>query len=353
MFRTPSKTEQAKGAVAAGAGKVTDGAQGAVDKAADLKVKAGVAAAATAIGAAVAKEKATDAAEVAREKAHEAAETMAPKVEHAREAFVEDVLPKLASAVAAIAAGAAAARETAAEAAERAPDAYAVLKGDAVAKKGAKGRWILLLGALAAGAAVMAWRKSNERPDPWATAGSYTPPKPVSEKVSDLAVAAKDKAAEVKDAAVDKAGELKDKASGAAGAAKDTASDARLPPRTPRTRPPTRPGTRLPTPRRPTAPGRRATPWPCRPRSSSLTLRSTTVPSTTRLLLPTPTPTPRSPRSRRAPRAPTCRPGTSTPAPTPTTAARRPDRAAPQHADAGRPRQGAAGVGGVTAVPVG
>ena len=37
----------------------------------------------------------------------------------------------------------------------------------AVAKKGGKGKWILLLGALAAGAAVMAWRKSNERPDPW------------------------------------------------------------------------------------------------------------------------------------------------------------------------------------------
>jgi hypothetical protein len=226
VFRTPSKTEQAKGAVAAGAGKVTDGAQGAVDKAADLKLKAGVAAAATAIGAAVAKERAADAAEVAREKAHEAAETIAPKVEHAREAFVEDVLPKLAGAVAAIAAGAAAARETAAEAAERAPDAYAVLKGDAVAKKSGNGKWILLLGALAAGAAVTAWRKSNERPDPWATAGSYTPPKPVSEKVSDLAVAAKGKAAEVKDAAVEKAGELKGKASGAPGAVKDTSTDA-------------------------------------------------------------------------------------------------------------------------------
>ena len=227
MFRTKTKTEQAKGAVAAGAGKVTDGAQGAVDKAADLKVKAGVAAAATAVGAAVAKEKATDAAEVAREKAHEAAETIAPKVENAREAFVEDILPKLASAVAAVAAGAAAARETAAEAAERAPDAYAVLKGDAVAKKGSKGRWILLLGALAAGAAVMAWRKSNERPDPWATAGSYTPPKPVSEKVSDLAGAAKEKAAEVKDAATEKAGELKDKATEAKGAAASKASGAK------------------------------------------------------------------------------------------------------------------------------
>ena len=171
----------------------------------------------------VAKEKASDAAEVARETAEtvkeyaqEAAETLAPKVEHARETFVEDVLPKLASALAAIAAGAAAAKESAVEAADRAPDAYAVLKGDAVAKKGGKGKWILLLGALAAGAAVMAWRKSNERPDPWATAGSYTPPKPVTEKVSDLAAAAKEKATEVKDAAVDKAGELKDKATDAA-----------------------------------------------------------------------------------------------------------------------------------------
>ena len=94
------------------------------------------------------------------------------------------MLPKIASALAAIAAGAAAAKETAAETADRAPDAYAVLKGDAVAKKGGKGKWILLLGALAAGAAVMAWRKSNERPDPWASAGSYTPPKSTSEKVT-------------------------------------------------------------------------------------------------------------------------------------------------------------------------
>ena len=36
MFRTPSKTDQAKDAVAAGAEKVTDGAQVAVDKAAEL-----------------------------------------------------------------------------------------------------------------------------------------------------------------------------------------------------------------------------------------------------------------------------------------------------------------------------
>ena len=229
MFRTPSKTDQAKDAVASGAEKVTDGAQVAAEKVSE--------------GAQVAAEKASEAAEVAREAAetvkeyaHEAAETLAPKVEHARETFVEDVLPKIASALAAIAAGAAAAKESAAEAADRAPDAYAVLKGDAVAKKGGKGKWILLLGAIAAGAAVMAWRKSNERPDPWATAGSYTPPKPVSEKVSDLAGAAKEKAADVKDAAVEKAGELKgkavdgkdaaaDKAAGAKGAAADKAAD--------------------------------------------------------------------------------------------------------------------------------
>ena len=239
MFRTPSKTDQAKDAVAAGAEKVTDGAQVAADKAAELKVKAGEAATATAAGAVVAKEKAADAAEVARETAEtvkeyaqEAAETLAPKVEHARETFVDDVLPKVASALAAIAAGAAAARESAAEAADRAPDAYAVLKGDAVAKKGGKGKWILLLGALAAGAAVMAWRKSNERPDPWATAGSYTPPKPVSEKVSDLAAAAKEKATEVKDAAVEKAGELKDKATDA----KNSGRPRPPRPRTPRRR---------------------------------------------------------------------------------------------------------------------
>src|SRR5689334_1045687 len=147
VFRTPSTTDKAKDAVATGAEKVTDGAQVAADKAAELKVKAGEAASATAAGAATAKEKASDAAEVARdtaetvkEYAQEAAETLAPKVEHAKETFVDDVLPKVASALAAIAAGAAAARESASEAADRAPDAYAVLKGDAVAKRGGKGK---------------------------------------------------------------------------------------------------------------------------------------------------------------------------------------------------------------------
>ena len=97
-------------------------------------------------------------------------------IEHARETFTDDVLPKVMAALTAIAASAAAAKDQAAEAAERAPDAYAVLKGDAKATKKSKGRWVLLLGAVAAGAAVMAYRKSTERPDPWASAGSYTPP---------------------------------------------------------------------------------------------------------------------------------------------------------------------------------
>ena len=216
MFRTTTstRTDQAKDAVAAGTGKVTDSA-------AELKVKAAEAASATAAGAASAKVKAVETAEVVREKAQEAAETLAPKVEQARETFVDDVLPKIAGAIAAVAAGAAAAKETAVEAADRAPDAYAVLKGDAVAKKGKSGTWLLVLGALAAGAAVVAWRRSNERPDPWASAGTYVPPKSATEKVSELAGAAKEKAADVKDTVVEKAGGLKDKAADA----KDSASD--------------------------------------------------------------------------------------------------------------------------------
>jgi hypothetical protein len=233
VFRTTTtRTDQGKDAVAAGTGKVTDSA-------AELKVKAAEAASATAAGAASARVRAADAAEAAREtagtakvkavetaevvreKAQEAAETLAPKVEQAREAFVDDVLPKIAGAIAAVAAGAAAAKESAVEAADRAPDAYAVLKGDAVAKKGNRGTWLLVLGALAAGAAVVAWRRSNERPDPWASAGTYVPPKSATEKVSELAGAAKEKAADVKDTVVEKAGGLKDKAADA----KDSASD--------------------------------------------------------------------------------------------------------------------------------
>ncbi len=211
MFRTASKTERAQAQVSANAEKVNESAQAASARAAELKVKAAEAA-----------ESAKETAEVVKEKAAVAAETIAPKVEHARDTFVDDVLPKIAAALATIAAGAAAAKESAVETADRAPDAFAVLKGDAAVKQsGGRGKWILLLGSIAAGAAVMAWRKSNERPDPWATAGSYTPPKPASEKVSDLAGTAKEKVAELKDTATEKAGALKAKATDA----KDTAAE--------------------------------------------------------------------------------------------------------------------------------
>ena len=160
MFRSDSKADQAKDAVTTGVANVTDSAHDAAERAAELKVKAAEAAEAAAATAAAAKVKAAEAAEyahgaaeTAKEKAHHAAENLAPKVESAREVFVEDVLPKVVSAIAAVAAGAAAAKDTATETAERAPDAFAVLKGDAVAKQGGgKGKWLLLLGAIAAGA---------------------------------------------------------------------------------------------------------------------------------------------------------------------------------------------------------
>ena len=159
MFRSDSKADQAKDAVTTGVASVTDSAHDAAERAAELKVKAAEAAEAAAATAAAAKVKAAEAAEyaqgaaeTAKEKAHHAAENLAPKVESAREVFVEDVLPKVVSAIAAVAAGAAAAKDTATETAERAPDAFAVLKGDAAAKQGGgKGKRLLLLGAIAAG----------------------------------------------------------------------------------------------------------------------------------------------------------------------------------------------------------
>ena len=52
---------------------------------------------------------------------------------------------------------------------------------------GGNGKWLLLLGALAAGAGYLAYKRSTEKVDPWATAGSYTPPvvtAPVDEESS-------------------------------------------------------------------------------------------------------------------------------------------------------------------------
>lgn len=259
MFRT-SRTEKARGAVAAGTDRVAEGASVAAEragaaagtageKATELKDKATAAAGATADQYAHARERAAEAAGAAKVRAEEAAEYVAPKVEHAKESlgdakevFVEEVLPKLLAAAATVAAGAVAAKEQAVETAERAPEALAVLKGEAEVKRGGKGKWVLLIGLAAAGAAVLAWRRSQERPDPWATATPYSPSTTGSSgsAVSDLrekaagkagevkaaaagaAAAATEKAHELKEAATEKAHDLKEAATAKAGAAADT-----------------------------------------------------------------------------------------------------------------------------------
>jgi hypothetical protein len=231
VFRS-SKTDQAKDAVATGADTVSDATQDAAERAAEAAeavkatakaAKKQTAEAADALAPKVeeARVMAADAAELVREKAEEAMEELAPKMEQAKDTFVEDVLPKVMASLAAIAASAAAAKAQASDAAERAPEAYAVLKGEAEVKSGGgKGKWILLLGGIAAGAAVMAYRRSNERPDPWATAGSYTPPRTTGQKVDDAIDAAKEKATDVKEAATEKAAEAKESVSDAATAKK-------------------------------------------------------------------------------------------------------------------------------------
>ncbi|MGL5930399.1 MAG: hypothetical protein ACRCY8_15820 [Dermatophilaceae bacterium] len=249
MFRT-SKTDRAKDAVAAGSDRVAEGASATVEtvkqaavgvgeRTADVKDRATEAAAATADQYAAVRERVSDVAGSAREKAEEAADHVGPKVDQvkdsfgeAKELFVEEVLPKLLAAAATVAAGAVAAKDQAVETADRAPEALAVLTGDAEVKKGGKGKWVLLIG-LAAGAAVFAWRKSQERPDPWATAAPYTPSATSSSTATGgLGAAAREKAAGVKAAAAtaaasatEKAAELKDTAVEKAAELKDTAAE--------------------------------------------------------------------------------------------------------------------------------
>ncbi|KRE42821.1 hypothetical protein [Knoellia sp. Soil729] len=234
MFRTKSKTEQARDAVAAkaesAASAASDATSSAHSAAADLKSRA-----------ADLKVKAAPHVESARDTARLYADQAAPKVQDARDTFVDEVVPKLATALATVIAGATAAKGAAVEAADRAPDAYHVLKGDAVAKQtgGGKTKGLLLL-LLAAGAAAFAWKKSTEKKDPWATAGAYTPPgagrdssvgghsakgSSVGDKVTDLAAAAKEKAAAAGAAVKDKASDAKDKAAEAKDNAADKADD--------------------------------------------------------------------------------------------------------------------------------
>ncbi|MGL5851657.1 MAG: hypothetical protein ACRCZD_12835, partial [Phycicoccus sp.] len=216
MFRT-SKTDRAKEAVAAGSDRVAEGVSTAAEtarqaavgvgvRAADVKDRAAEAATTTAEQYTAVRERASDVAGNARDKAEEAADYVGPKVDQvkdslgeAKELFVDEVLPKLLAAAATVAAGAVAAKEQAVDTADRAPEALAVLKGDADVKKGGKGKWVLMLG-LAAGAAVFTWRKSQERPDPWATAAPYTPASS-STGSAGLSATAREKASGVKSAA--------------------------------------------------------------------------------------------------------------------------------------------------------
>ena len=147
--------------------------------------------------------------EVAAPKLQGAVEGLAPKVDTARDALVDSVLPKIADAIAALTA----AKLSATETADRAPDALAVLKGDRVAKR-RKGKFFMLLGALAAAAAAFAaFRKSTPREDPWATPldDPYTAPTTGRDStVSSFGSAAKDKAGTAADSLQDKASETAD-----------------------------------------------------------------------------------------------------------------------------------------------
>lgn len=205
--------------------------------------------------------------DVAGDALHEAADRAKPKVEAAQSTLVDTVLPKvgaaIATAAAALAAGAeqareaaqphleqaaAQAKETAAVGGHRAHDAYAVLKGDAVAKKrGGKGKWLIAIGLTAAGvAAVAAFRKQKQADDPWATpldsraaAGGAVGSEPATfkdkaaetvghakEAVADAATKAKEKGSELADAAKDKAGDLASKGQSAIADAKDRSGEA-------------------------------------------------------------------------------------------------------------------------------
>jgi ElaB/YqjD/DUF883 family membrane-anchored ribosome-binding protein len=134
-----------------------------------------------------------------------------------------------------VAAASAAARANAALVADRSEGAYAVLKGEAVARPRRKGKILLTLGILAAAAAAaaMVFKKSAPREDPWATPleDPYTAPTSgrdstaaARDKVASLADTAKEKASQAAEAAKEKASDAKDKAAGAAASAKDKVS---------------------------------------------------------------------------------------------------------------------------------
>jgi hypothetical protein len=117
--------------------------------------------------------------EVAAPKLESVVSGLAPKVDTARDKIVEDLLPRLAEAIAAFTAASTAAKD---EAVTRGTGAASVLSGDATAspKRKKKGRLLLILGLLGAAAAGVAtfMKKSAPKDDPWATplADSYVGP---------------------------------------------------------------------------------------------------------------------------------------------------------------------------------
>lgn len=194
----------------------------------------------------------------------DAVDSVAPRVDATRDHIVDDLLPKLSAAVAAVVAASESARDRAESAIEKGHDVYetaagtaveaggrtsgavAVLTGAKVAKTvGRKRRVALVLAALAAiGGAVAYFLNRKPQDDPWATPIS-TPPRPAysagtgsgsNGSVSDLKAkasgvadaageSAKDTVSDVADSAKDTVSDVEDAASGAADDAKDTAAD--------------------------------------------------------------------------------------------------------------------------------
>jgi hypothetical protein len=117
--------------------------------------------------------------ELAAPKVDAAVQTLVPKVDTARDKIVEDLLPRIATALTAAAAASAAAREEALavghEAATRGAGAKMVLTGAAVAKQkrsfGVGGKVGLIVGLVAIVGAAAAYfvKKSAPKEDPWAT----------------------------------------------------------------------------------------------------------------------------------------------------------------------------------------
>jgi hypothetical protein len=162
---------------------------------------------------------------VAGPRVQRAVDQLGPRVDVARDTMVESWLPKVSAAIASAVAASAAAKDQVVEVSGRAPDAVAVLKGEAVVKQKRSGGkvWMGLgvVAAVGAAVAVLAGRKPKE--DPWATPSStYTPPKTFTDRVSGAkgtvsaaAGTAAHKVADVTHTATARAGQVTGRARGA------------------------------------------------------------------------------------------------------------------------------------------